>query len=108
MIPPGGFLGKHLDAELHPIMPWRRRYSSVLFIDDWKDDWGGVLRLEGYGDVTPKKNMLITFPTDGVWHSVSTVSTIATNRRTIALFAWSLTSRVNGLRSAKFESTGPS
>jgi Rps23 Pro-64 3,4-dihydroxylase Tpa1-like proline 4-hydroxylase len=104
MIPPGGFLGRHLDAEFHPLRNWKRTHSVVLFVDEWNPDWGGQLNLEGHSKVTPSRNCAVVFETQSMWHEVLPTSKDAAYRRTIALFAWSQVhaEEVSKNRSANF------
>lgn len=87
MIPPGGFLAQHVDAERHPLRPWKRTHSIVLFVNhQWAEDDGGMLRIEGH-EIIPRHNTAVVFETPGVRHEVTEVrSNVA--RKTIALFAW--------------------
>lgn len=97
-IPPGGFLGWHLDAETHQCRPWVRRFSAVLFLtDDWQSDWGGqlVLGTQTCSDtvvIEPELGTLVVFETgDLSWHRVRDVSRHATtDRNTLALFWYSI------------------
>ena len=95
MMPPGGFLGRHLDAECHPIRPWRRTHSIVMSVNSqWNPEHGGQLVIEspdGNREIVPEPGQAIIFETAGQWHEVKPVSTDATQfRKTLALFAWDL------------------
>lgn len=86
MMPPGGFLGRHLDAECHPIRPWRRTHSIVLAINSVH---GGNLILEDFGIVESVPGRAVVFQTDNQWHEVTPVEHgFAEWRKTLALFAW--------------------
>lgn len=103
-IPPGGFLGRHLDAERHPLRPWRRTHSIVYFVDSISPEHGGALYVEDpYTTVQPEANAIAIFATSGAWHGVAKTKSSAPWRRTLALFAWSLSSSDNGKTSAFFQ-----
>ena len=93
MMPPGGFLGRHLDAECHPIRPWRRTHSIVLFVNhQWGELCGGQLILEPDHRIDVNPNTAVVFETADRWHSVNRVGTDISglHRKTLALFAWEL------------------
>ena len=95
MMPPGGFLSRHLDAECHPIRPWRRTHSIVMSVNSqWNPEHGGQLVIEspdGNREIVPEPGQAIIFETANQWHEVKPVSTDATQfRKTLALFAWDL------------------
>lgn len=85
----GGSLGLHLDSERHPLLPWRREASAVLYVDDVA---GGQLELcDTNGNVVEsietRANRLVLFTTPSQWHRVAECRTI---RRSLCLFFWSL------------------
>jgi len=98
MMPPGGFLGRHLDAECHPIRPWRRTHSIVMGVNSaWNREHGGKLVIESNLDsqpdmsIFPEPGQAIIFETAGQWHEVKPVAPDASQyRKTLALFAWDL------------------
>jgi Rps23 Pro-64 3,4-dihydroxylase Tpa1-like proline 4-hydroxylase len=111
MIPPGGFLGRHLDAECHPIRPWKRTHSIVLSVNStWGELCGGQLVLESNLDSEPNTiidvspGQAVIFETPGQWHEVLRVNTDASllHRKTLALFAWTQ-AECSGKTSAQFE-----
>lgn len=113
MIPPGGFLGRHLDAEYHPIRPWKRTHSIVLNVNSqWGETCGGDLILEANTDsqldtvIEVEPGQAVIFETPGVWHQVTRVNTDVSllHRKTLALFAWTLDPFGSGRTSAKFSS----
>ena len=106
-IPPGGFLGRHLDAERHPLRPWQRTHSIVLFLNTLGHDDGGKLSIEPDEMIQPVCNRIVIFETPGAWHEVLPTSTDAPMRRTLALFAWQ-ESAGNGNTSSKFVNAGVS
>lgn len=89
VIPPGGWLSKHLDSDHHPITGWARRYSAVLCVNPhWDMKWGGAFEL-GDKTVYPSFNRLVIFETtDDAWHEVTKV-TGPSPRCTISVFFWS-------------------
>lgn len=103
MLPPGGFLSRHLDAECHPLRPWKRTHSIVLFVnDDWAEEYGGRLRIEGKQRLWPDENLCVIFETQNQWHEVEPTSANAPYRKTLALFAWAK-AECNGKTSAQFD-----
>jgi Rps23 Pro-64 3,4-dihydroxylase Tpa1-like proline 4-hydroxylase len=101
MMPPGGFLARHLDAECHPIRPWRRTHSIVMSVNrEWRADMGGQLWLEDELTFTPACGTAVIFETAGQPHEVLPVA--YGYRKTLALFAWAVDQDCNGTTSAKF------
>jgi len=91
MMAPGGFLGRHQDAESHPLKQWKRTHSIVLFLHDSPQEHGGQLLLEGWTDqhIYPIENTAVIFSTQDQWHEVCRYSELAVQpRKTLALFAW--------------------
>lgn len=114
MMPPGGFLARHLDAECHPIRPWRRTHSIVLSVNSrWGELCGGQLVLESNLDSEPNTVInvepcqAVIFETAGRWHEVKRVNTDVSklHRKTLALFAWKIEHDCEGRTSANFEKT---
>jgi len=114
MMPPGGFLSPHVDAECHPIRPWRRTHSIVMSVNStWCKEMGGTLRLEQQPEGSdedllfiPKQGQAVVFETAGQLHEVLPVShAFSTHRKTLALFAWRQESDCNGSSSATFQET---
>jgi hypothetical protein len=93
MIPPGGWLSWHLDAEYHPLYNWKRVGSLVWFCNkEWKEEWGGLLKLTDPVDgsetvICPEFNKCVYFETSQCWHQVTQV-TGPENRKTMAIFYW--------------------
>lgn len=103
MIPPGGFLGRHLDAEYHPIRSWRREWSIVCNVNrEWQDWYGGYLLIDGCEPLLPEPGTAFMFSTPGVWHEVSQTDLTAPNRQTLALFGWSMCDEKPGQTAANF------
>lgn len=98
----GQSLGLHLDAERHPLMPWRREVSAVLYLDDVTE--GGRLELcDAAGtvieSVESRCGRLVVFATPGQWHRVSECGSL---RRSVCLFWWSVTTDSSGATRATF------
>jgi hypothetical protein len=98
VIPPGGRLPLHLDGDHHPVMGWGRAASCVLWVDAWKPEWGGQLRLWGPDakepavSIDPCPGRLVIFECgDSSWHDVAQVSLEAPPRRSLAVFYWTET-----------------
>lgn len=104
MIPPGGFLARHLDAERHPLRPWRRTHSIVMFLnEEWSPAWGGELHIDEYGGIPPKFGRMVVFTTAENWHQVVPVSLKGDYRKTLALFAWESDKSAGGVPFAFFQ-----
>ena len=91
MLPPGGFLGRHLDAVCHPSKPWIRTHSIVLCCNTLsaaEEPCGGELLIDGHPPIPTQENTAVVFETQDVWHEVTPVSYFAQYRKTLALFAW--------------------
>lgn len=104
MMPPGGFLARHLDAECHPIRPWRRTHSIVMSVNsEWCDEFGGQLWIDGELTVTPSAGTAVVFATPGQLHEVQPVRLHAPRwRKTLALFAWQVDDNCTGDTAANF------
>lgn len=101
MMGPGGFLGRHFDAERHPIRPWRRTHSIVMSVNsDWQEHYGGQLWIEDETTITPHCGTAVIFNTPGTPHEVLPVA--YGNRKTLALFAWTVDRDCEGTTSAQF------
>jgi len=97
----GQDLGLHLDADRHPLLPWRREASAVLYLDSCD---GGELELcDSVGNVTDRvacqPNRLVLFATPGQWHRVAKVHSV---RRSLCLFFWSIDQHATGQSQAQF------
>jgi Rps23 Pro-64 3,4-dihydroxylase Tpa1-like proline 4-hydroxylase len=104
MLPPGGWLSGHYDAEYHPLFSWKRVGSLVWFANqEWKNEWGGHLIVDKEV-VVPEFNKLIYFNTDKCWHEVTKI-TGPEYRKTLALFYWEKVDFIpeNVNKSANFE-----
>lgn len=78
----GGYLGRHLDSQVHPFTGWHRAGNAILFLDRCE---GGELRIDGYDPICPEPGKLIAFCADQ-WHEVTAVT--SGTRRSISLFWW--------------------
>lgn len=94
VIPPGGFLARHLDSNKHPISEWGRCYSAILYLSkDWDSAWGGELEFWDGESIVKKVecifNRLVIFEcTPNSFHSVSSITKEAKNRKSLACFFW--------------------
>ena len=112
MMPPGGFLARHLDAECHPIRLWSRTHSIVMGVNSqWNGQkWGGQLIIEqpeGSLEIFPEPGQAVIFETAGQWHEVKPVSDCQSTccnqfRKTLALFAWDEHWKYDGKTHADF------
>jgi len=101
-MPVGGSLGLHLDSERHPLRPWKREASAVLYLDDCD---GGELELcdadgTALERIEARANRLVMFSTPGQWHRVATCRSV---RRSLCLFFWSITDYPSGASTATFK-----
>lgn len=94
IIPPSGFLSRHLDCEYHPTKNWKREGSLVWFANrEWKEEWGGQLIIEPLDknepiSITPEFNKAVYFKTPNTFHQVLPV-TGPYVRKTLTVFFWS-------------------
>lgn len=103
MLPPGGFLNGHYDAEFHPLYNWKRVGSLVWFANQsWGEDWGGELFVKDQV-IIPEFNCAAYFDTDKCWHGVKQVLG-PEYRKTLAIFYWKQVDSVprNSHKSAVF------
>jgi Rps23 Pro-64 3,4-dihydroxylase Tpa1-like proline 4-hydroxylase len=106
MLPPGGFLARHLDAEVHPLRIWSRTHSIVMGVNSrWTKECGGELVIEtpeGTQTIYPQSGQAIIFTTRNQWHEVKPVANISQSRKTLALFAWEASKQIVGSTGANF------
>jgi hypothetical protein len=105
----GEHLSLHLDADTHKLTGLRRRYSSVLFVGDWMEEFGGRFRLwspdrsQVIASVIPEAGVLCSFEcTDEAFHDVELISAPDhVRRKGLAMFwygpQWSGTKRPRAL-----------
>ncbi len=106
MMPPSGFLGRHLDAECHPMRPWRRTHSIVMSVNSaWGELCGGELIIDPDTVIGVEPGRAVIFETAGTWHEVNRVNTDVSKlyRKTLALFAWKIDHNCDGRTSANFK-----
>ena len=106
MMPPSGFLGRHLDAECHPMRPWRRTHSIVMSVNSaWSELCGGELIIDPDTVIGVEPGRAVIFETAGTWHEVNRVNTDVSKlyRKTLALFAWKIDHNCDGRTSANFK-----
>jgi hypothetical protein len=89
----GGFLGMHMDAEVHAINTnWKREYSAVLCISE-EHDSSFDMRLhdgETHARVPYKFNTLNVFKcTENSWHGFPEI-TKGYDRKTLGVMYWSI------------------
>lgn len=90
----GGRLAMHLDADRHARLGLSRRINAILFVGDWRPDWGGALVLatnEPPLEILPAFNRLVLFATDdkslhGVPQPLACPPGVS--RRSVALYFW--------------------
>ena len=81
-LPPGGFLGRHKDAEIHPLTGWSRILNAILFIEGSGDLY---LDKDGNYNIHPVPGRLVLFETRGAWHGVEKTSE---TRKSLAVYWW--------------------
>lgn len=93
VIPPGGWLDLHVDAQSHPVTGHRRTANLILFLDSWKPDWGGALEFwdatvsRREVEIFPAAGRLVAFESAGAVHGIpSPISPFANWRRSLAVF----------------------
>lgn len=108
---PGGWLNTHLDYDLHPYMPARRRALNLIaFLNpEWRPEWGGALCLcDPMGSVVrrifPEPGKLVAFEvSDLSYHGVEPVSPkCPVERVTAAVYFLSQAGPQNTRRRAMF------
>jgi len=94
----GSHLGLHTDAAKHPIRPWRRVASAVLYLDNCE---GGELQFDDEV-VIPKFNRLALFTTENNRHRVTECRS---KRRSLCMFYWKVDYDATGNTCANFFNT---
>ena len=97
MMPPGGFLGMHTDAEIHPLTGWTRLLNAILFIEG---DGDLHLGQDGRCAIRPAPGRLVVFSTRQAWHGVSEATT---SRKSLALYWWADRKQQGGAERAVFK-----
>ena len=93
MLPENGFLGMHLDADVHGANKiWKREYSVVLCASEEYDSSFDLLlhNTKEYSRVPYKFNRLMAFKcSENSWHGVPNRITPGMIRKTLPVFFWS-------------------
>lgn len=115
VIPSGGHLDVHLDANVHRVYGWERRANAILFLtSDWQRDWGGQLELwptkltSPAVRIDPAFGRLVVFETGNLsYHGVPNPIRCPANteRRSLAVYWWSAFRGVGDRARAKFVRT---
>jgi hypothetical protein len=88
----GGYLGMHVDAEVHGLHPdWRREYSAILCLSEEYDSSFDVRLHDGenHTRIPYKFNTLNVFKcSENSWHGFPEI-TKGMNRKTVGLMYWS-------------------
>lgn len=89
----GDFLCRHLDYSVHPVSGKERRINLIIYVSDWKEEYGGALLLyDSEGNITkkiyPKKNRAVIFETnDFSFHGVEKITCPETvTRKLLSIF----------------------
>ena len=89
----GGYLGMHLDADIHAVNPnWKREYSAILCISEEYDSSFDLLIHDGkaHARVPYKFNRLNVFKcTQNSWHGFPEI-TKGYDRKTLGVMYWSI------------------
>ena len=102
-LPEGGFLGMHLDTDIHGgNKKWRREYSAVLCASEEYDSSFDLVLHDGKGQhakVPYKFNRLMVFKCSNAdfvykheyesWHGIPKPITTGMTRKTLPVFYWS-------------------
>ena len=96
-LPPGIGLGWHRDAARHPLKPWRRAETAILYLDN-----GGELAFRGGSEdrITPQPGRSVVFlPSDDTEHCVIPS---AQRRRSLSVFFYVVDESAGGSVRAEF------
>lgn len=100
-LPEGTGLGWHRDAEFHPLKPWRRVATAILYLDD-----GGTLEFSGpqaVPEIEPRSGLLVTFENDPQYrHRVQAGGL----RRSLCVFFYRVDHGPKGRTQAEFFTEG--
>ena len=88
----GGHLGMHLDADRHKRLGFERAANAILFLSDWREEWGGALELRTADPplrIFPAFNRLVLFATTAL-HGVPEPLECPpeVSRKSLALYWW--------------------
>jgi len=100
---PGNYLGLHTDCEFHPLLPWKREWSIILYLDDCEGGELDIVNEDGTvaARIPSKCNTLAMFSTPNQLHRVNETKNL---RRTICLFYWSICDKKTNVVRANFSS----
>ena len=89
----GGYLGMHVDADIHAInTSWKREYSAILCISEEHDSSFDLLIHDGssrHGRIPYKFNRLNVFKcSENSWHGLPEITT-GMDRKTLGVMYWS-------------------
>lgn len=91
-VAPGGRVGPHEDAGMHPRLGLARAWSAALYVHpSWCPSWGGALALRGESPrvIDPLPGRLVVFACAGLEHEVTPVRRgTPASRRSLALFGY--------------------
>ena len=108
MLPQNGFLGMHVDADVHGgNQIWKREYSVVMCISEEYDSSFDLLIHNGkkHNSIPYKFNRLMAFKcSENSWHGVPDPITKGLTRKTLAIFYWSKLDKKNNLKGKRVRS----
>ena len=108
MLPENGFLGMHLDTDVHGgNKKWRREYSAVLCASEEYDSSFDLLlhNTKEHGRVPYKFNRLMVFKCGtNSWHGIPDPITTGMVRKTLPVFYWSLLDENTIIRNKRMHS----
>lgn len=90
----GGYLGMHVDADVHGInLNWKREYSAILCLSEEYDSSFDLLIHDGdknHGKIPYKFNRLNIFKcSENSWHGLPKISN-GLDRKTLGVMFWSI------------------
>jgi hypothetical protein len=94
LLPAGGFLAPHIDAEIHPLTGWSRVLNAILFVEG-----DGDLCLGSDYRIAPKPGRLVIFATKDCTHAVIETTK---QRKTLAAYWWADRQQQGGSTRAVF------
>jgi len=95
-LPAGDGLPWHHDAERHPLRPWRRAQTAILYLDN-----GGDLVFGNGQRVTPQAGRVVVFSGDALEHCVEPSQCV---RRSLTVFFYVIDAENRGRTQAIFRS----
>lgn len=94
LLPAGGFLAPHIDAEIHPLTGWSRVLNAILFVEG-----DGDLCIGSDYCIDPKPGRLVIFATKDCTHAVIETTK---QRKTLAAYWWADRQQQGGSTRAVF------